>query len=136
MCAAGPAPGPWPAGEEKARQGPAPGRSMGACHPAGGSAPRQDLQKSVVPAVGVGTLGGPGSVGDLGVRGQAALATPVGLPEALVQLLQLRAQRQVAGQVHAEGLQPLLQLPEGGPGGGRRGWGGFWVLPWRGQPPP
>lgn len=38
---------------------------------------------------------------------------PVRLPEGSVQLLQLRAQRQVDLQVHAQRLQPLLQLGEG-----------------------
>lgn len=81
-----------------------------------------------------------GSVRDLRVGGQPALATPVGLPEAPVQLLQLWAQRQVAGQVHAEGLQPLFQLHEGGPGvgggGGRQEVGAWWLLALLGNPPP
>lgn len=75
------------------------------------------------PEWGQGLLGGQGSVRDLGVGRQSAFAAPVSLPEAPVQLLQLWAQWQVAGQVHAEGLQPLLQLHEGGPeatGGGVR----------------
>lgn len=65
---------------------------------------------------GQGRLSGPGSVGDLRVGRQSALAAPVGLPETPVQLLQLRAQWQVAGQVHAEGLQPVFQFHEGRPG--------------------
>lgn len=40
---------------------------------------------------------------------------PVRLPEGSVQLLQLGAQRQVDLQVHAQRLQPLLQLGEGRP---------------------
>lgn len=47
-------------------------------------------------------------------RGQRPLP-PVHLPEGSVQLLQLRAQRQVDLQVHAQRLQPLLQLGEGRP---------------------
>lgn len=65
---------------------------------------------------GQGRLSGSGSVGDLRVGRQSALAAPVGLPETPVQLLQLRAQWQVAGQVHAEGLQPVFQFHEGRPG--------------------
>lgn len=65
---------------------------------------------------GAGQLGGLGSVGDLRVGRQSALTAPVGLPEAPVQLFQLWAQGQVAGQVHAEGLQPMFQLYEAGPG--------------------
>lgn len=59
---------------------------------------------------------------------QSAFTTPIGLPEAPVQLLQLWAQWHVAGQVHAEGFQPLLQLQEGGPEvtSGREGDSGFW----------
>lgn len=67
--AARPAPGPRPAGEEKARQGPAPGRSLGACRPAGGSTPRHDPQRSAVPAVGMGAAGWAGlSQGPQGVQ--------------------------------------------------------------------
>lgn len=76
---------------------------------------------------GEGALGGPGSVGDLGVGRQSTFASPVSLPEAPVQLLQLWAQWQVAGQVHAESLQPLLQLHKGGPGETGGGDGGFWL---------
>lgn len=76
-----------------------------------------------------GLLGGLGSVRDLGVGRQSTFAAPVGLPEAPVQLLQLWAQWEVAGQVHAEGLQPLLQLHKGGPEAtrGTDREGGFWL---------
>lgn len=76
-----------------------------------------------------GLLGGLGSVRDLGVGRQSTFAAPVSLPEAPVQLLQLWAQREVASQVHAEGLQPLLQLHKGGPEvtRGRDREGGFWL---------
>lgn len=97
------------AGEGKS--GPGTGEESGRLLPAKGSAPRPPAEEC-----GAGRGGGPrgGSVRDLGVSRQPTLAAPVGLPEAPVQLLQLWAQRQVAGHVHAEGLQPLLQLHEGG----------------------
>lgn len=67
-----------------------------------------------------------GGVGGRALSGgcrQPALVPLVRLPEGSVQLLQLGAERQADLQVHAEGLQPLLQLAEGRPEreGGTRG---------------
>lgn len=72
-----------------------------------------------------GVAGGGRSSFSRGCRGVRAGALPRGcgqpplppvrLPEGSVQLLQLRAQRQVDLQVHAQRLQPLLQLGEGWP---------------------
>lgn len=58
-----------------------------------------------------------GSFRQFRVDGQHAVGRPVRLPEVAVQLLQLWAQRELHGQVHAQSLQPLLQPAEGRPGG-------------------
>lgn len=59
-----------------------------------------------------GFRGGVGSGALSGGCRQPALIPPVHLPEGSVQLLQLGAEWQANLQVHAEGLQPLLQLAE------------------------
>lgn len=75
-----------------------------------------------------------GSVGELRVGGQPPLTPPVRLPKGSGELLQLRAQRQVDVQVHAQGFQPLLQLAKGRPE--ERGTFGMWcATPRAGSPP-
>lgn len=75
-----------------------------------------------------------GSVGELRMGGQPPLAPPVRLPKGSGELLQLRAQRQVDVQVHAQGFQPLLQLAKGRPE--ERGTCGTWcATPCAGSPP-
>lgn len=68
------------------------------------------------PEVGMRMAGPMGSVRNLRVGRQCALAPPVGLPEAPLQLFQLWAQWQVTSQVHAKRFQPLFQLNKRGPG--------------------
>lgn len=75
------------------KSGPGAGEGAGCPLPAEGSTPsylpHRNLVQGGFSAVGTGLLGGLGSVRDLGVGRQSTFTTPVGLPEAPVQLLQL-----------------------------------------------
>lgn len=142
VCAARPAlgpgaetgQGPRPAGEKKASQGLAPGRSLGASRPAEASTPGHDLQRSVAPAVGPEAAGwaglSRGPRGEQAVRSRHAGRSPRSpCPAAPA------AGPVAGGRPSACGGSPAIA-----PASQRRAWGdrgvGWWVLLHRGPAPP